>query len=489
MGKAKIFLFFLVSFVCGVGLASFGLALDSFIIFAFIIGLIVTLIFVWKYKILRLVLLCCVAIVMGIWRYGFSQPVVTDEHIAFYNGTEKKFLGKIVEEPDIRKEHVKLTVKPDNFSGKVLLNTELFPEYKYGDQLEIKCNLETPEKIEDFSYDKYLSRFGIYSICYRPYIKIVSNNNGSAILAWLYSIKGGFVQTTNRLLPEPQASFLGGLLLGAKRGIPEGLMEDFNRTGTTHIVAISGYNITIIAVLMLSLCKNIGIPRKQAFWVIIIALLFFMLITGAQASVVRAVIMGIVVLIAKQLGRLSRITNALILTAVIMLIINPKILIFDAGFQLSFLATMGLIYLSPLLEKLFTWLPEKFQIKESFLATLSATIFTLPLILFQFGRLSIVALVVNVLILPVIPVSMGLGFGAGLLSSIWLPIGKIFAWAVWLLLSYIIKIVELFSILPFASVEIPEVSWVILVLGYLLLIIGMKFFSKKQNRSPEIKTT
>ncbi|MBU1952216.1 ComEC/Rec2 family competence protein, partial [Patescibacteria group bacterium] len=322
-----------------------------------------------------------------------------------------------------------------------------------------------------------------------PYIKIVSNNNGSAILAWLYSIKGGFVQTTNRLLPEPQASFLGGLLLGAKRSIPEGLMEDFNRTGTTHIVAISGYNITIIAVLMLSLCKNIGIPRKQAFWVIIIALLFFMLITGAQASVVRAVIMGIVVLIAKQLGRLSRITNALILTAVIMLIINPKILIFDAGFQLSFLATMGLIYLSPLLEKLFTWLPEKFQIKESFLATLSATIFTLPLILFQFGRLSIVALVVNVLILPVIPVSMGLGFGAGLLSSIWLPIGKIFAWAVWLLLSYIIKIVELFSILPFASVEIPEVSWVILVLGYLLLIIGMKFFSKKQNRSPEIKTT
>lgn len=394
----------------------------------------------------------------------------------------------IVEEPDIRKEHVKLTIKPNNYSGKVLLNTTLFPEYKYGDSLEIKCNLETPERIEDFAYDKYLSRYGIYSICYRPYIKIVSRDNGSAILSWLYSIKRGFVQTSNKLLPEPQASFLGGLLLGAKRGIPEGLMEDFNRTGTTHIVAISGYNITIIAVLMLALCKNIGIPRKKAFWVIIIALLFFMLITGAQASVVRAVIMGIVVLIAKQLGRLSRITNALILTAVIMLIVNPKILIFDAGFQLSFLATMGLIYLSPLLEKIFSWLPEKLQIRESFLATLSATIFTLPLILFQFGRLSIVALIVNVLILPVIPISMGLGFGAGLLSSIWLPLGKIFAWAVWLILTYIIRIVELFSMIPFASIEIPNLSWVILVIGYSLLIVGMIFFSRKQHRSLKTKT-
>jgi len=436
---------------------------------------------------MRLVLLCCIAIVMGIWRYDLSQPSITDKHIAFYNGTEKTFSGKIVEEPDIRKEHVKLTIKPDNFAGKVLLNTALFPEYKYGDFLEIKCNLETPEKIEDFAYDKYLSRFGIYSICYRPYIRIVSHKNGSAILSWLYDIKGGFVETINKLLPEPQASFLGGLLLGAKRGIPEGLMEDFNRTGTTHIVAISGYNITIIAVLMLALCKNVGIPRKKAFWIIILALLFFLLITGAQASVVRAVIMGIVVLIAKQLGRLSRITNALILTAVIMLIINPKILIFDAGFQLSFLATMGLIYLSPLLEKPLSWLPEKFQIRESFLATLSATIFTLPLILFQFGRLSIVALVVNVLILPVIPISMGLGFGAGLLSSIWMPLGKIFAWAVWLILTYIIRIVELFSMVPFASIIIPELSWVMLVFGYVLLVAGMRFFSSKRKRLFETK--
>ncbi|MFA6272808.1 MAG: ComEC/Rec2 family competence protein, partial [Patescibacteria group bacterium] len=347
MGKSKIFLYFLISFICGIGIASFGIKLDSFFMYTLFIGLTVFLIFVWQKKLWRLLLLCLFAIVFGIWRYNLSQPVISEKHIAFYNGSEKEFRGTIIEEPDMRKEQAKLTVRPEGFSGKVLLNTELFPEYQYGDLLEIKCSLEAPEKIEDFAYDKYLSRYGVYSICYRPYLKVISKNNGSSILSRMYVIKSKFMQAINRMLPEPQTSFLGGLLLGAKRGIPTDLMENFSRTGTTHIVAISGYNITIIGVLLLAFCKNIAIPRKQAFWIIIITLLFFMLITGAQSSVVRAVTMGIIVLIAKQLGRLSRITNVLVLAAVIMLLVNPKILLFDAGFQLSFLATMGLIYLSP----------------------------------------------------------------------------------------------------------------------------------------------
>ncbi|MFA6272423.1 MAG: ComEC/Rec2 family competence protein [Patescibacteria group bacterium] len=482
MGKSKIFLYFLISFICGIGIASFGINFDPFFVYALFIGLTVFLIFLWQKKLWRLLLLCLLAIVLGIWRYDLSQPIISEKHIAFYNGSEKEFRGIVIEEPDVRKEQAKLTVRPEDFSGKVLLNTELFPEYQYGDRLEIKCNLEAPEKIEDFAYDKYLSRFGIYSICYRPYLKVISKNNGSVILSRMYGIKNKFTQTINQQLPEPQTSFLGGLLLGAKRGIPDDLMEDFSRTGTTHIVAISGYNITIIAVLLLALCKNIAIPRKQAFWIIIVTLLFFMLITGAQSSVVRAVTMGVIILIAKQLGRLSRITNVLVLAAVIMLLVNPKILIFDAGFQLSFLATMGLIYLSPLLERTFAWLPNIFQIRESFIATTSATIFTLPLILYQFGRLSVVAILVNILILPVIPFAMGVGFLTGLLSLIYPPLGTVFSSIVWLLLTYIIQVVKLFSNLPFASINISEFSQALLVVGYLLIVVLMIFFTKRKKR-------
>jgi competence protein ComEC len=297
----------------------------------------------------------------------------------------------------------------------------------------------------------------------------------------MLGIKNNFIQNINRQLSEPQSSFLGGLLLGAKRGIPDELMENFNRTGTTHIVAISGYNITIIAVLLLAVCRNLGVPRQRAFWLIIIALVFFMLITGAQSSVVRAVVMGIVMLIAKQLGRLSRITNTLVLTAVIMLICNPKILLFDAGFQLSFLATAGLIYLSPLLERPFAWLPNHFQIRESFIATASATIFTLPLILFQFGRLSLVAVIVNILILPVIPFAMGVGFLSGLFSYIFQPLATVLSWIVWLMLSYIIQVAKIFSQLSFASIDIPGVSLSVLIIGYLVVITPVMIITRKQN--------
>ncbi|MFA6391601.1 MAG: ComEC/Rec2 family competence protein [Patescibacteria group bacterium] len=489
MGKSRIFLYFLVSFICGIGIASFGADIDPFFTYVLFFGLTVVLVFIWQKKLWRLLLLCLLGIIIGIWRFNLSKPNISEQHIAFYNGSEKEFRGIIIEEPDVRKEQVKLTVRPESHAGKVLLNTQLFPEYQYGDRLEIKCNLEAPEKIEDFAYDKYLSRFGVYSICYRPKIKVISQNNGSRVLSHMFGIKNKFIQNINRQLPEPQSSFLGGLLLGAKRGIPDDLMENFNRTGTTHIVAISGYNITIIAVLLLSACKNLSIPRKRAFWLIVTALLFFMLITGAQSSVVRAVVMGIVMLIAKQLGRLSRITNTLVLTAVIMLVINPKVLIFDAGFQLSFLATMGLIYLSPMLEKIFTRLPNIFQIRESFIATTSATIFTLPLILFQFGRLSVVAILVNILILPIIPFAMGVGFLTGLLSFIFPPLATVFSWIVWLMLAYIIKVVELFSDLQFASINISEFSLAMLIAGYLLIAVLMIIVARRQKRFDELQMT
>jgi competence protein ComEC len=199
--------------------------------------------------------------------------------------------------------------------------------------------------------------------------------------------------------------------------------------------------------------------------------------------------MGIVMLIAKQLGRLSRITNTLVLTAVIMLVINPKVLIFDAGFQLSFLATMGLIYLSPMLEKIFTRLPNIFQIRESFIATTSATIFTLPLILFQFGRLSVVAILVNILILPIIPFAMGVGFLTGLLSFIFPPLATVFSWIVWLMLAYIIKVVELFSDLQFASINISEFSLAMLIAGYLLIAVLMIIVARRQKRFDELQMT
>jgi len=491
--KAKIFLIVCLAFIVGVGIGSF-VSIPFLILYGVsLIGLVIAVLS-WGNRKVRVVGLCLIFCVLGMLRYELSLPQATEHDIQFYNDQKVRFLGVVKSEPDVRKNHVKLTIKavqgiegaPKEIGGNILIKTSLYPEYHYGDLLDITCQLQAPEPLEfetsagirTFNYDKYLARFDIYSVCYRPKVELVGHEYGNVIMACLLNIKSSFMRAVQQSLPEPQASFLGGLILGAKKAIPDDLMESFNRTGTTHIVALSGYNITIIAVLILNMCKHLWISRKGAFWVSLGAITFFVLIAGAQASILRAGIMGLLVLLATQLGRASRITNVLALAAVVMLIINPKVLVFDAGFQLSFLATIGLVYVSPRLEKFFRWVPVAFEIRGSLLATLSATIMTLPLILFQFGRLSIVAPLVNVLILPTIPIAMAFGFVTGLLAIIWLPLGQMFGWIVWTILSYIIFMVEAFAKFNFASFDIGQISWLWLAVGYSLL--SFFIFRKKK---------
>ncbi|MFZ5364083.1 MAG: ComEC/Rec2 family competence protein, partial [Patescibacteria group bacterium] len=179
--------------------------------------------------------------------------------------------------------------------------------------------------------------------------------------------------------------------------------------------------------------------------------------------------MGLIVLFATQVGRISKITNALLLAATAMLIFNPKILAFDVGFQLSFVATIGLVYLSPILEKYFEKLPSIFGAKESFTTTMSAIILTLPLILYNFGRVSFIAPVANILILPAIPLAMGIGSIAVLGGLIYSGLGQIVGWFAWLVLSYIIKATEFLAVIPWASGEAGKMHWIFLIIFYFLI--------------------
>ncbi len=481
MSKAKTFFIICIAFVIGVGIRSF-LPVPFIVLYCAGLSGAVVSILAWKNPKIRIIGLCLIAVAVGVVRYDFSEPRVESHDIQFYNGNQVRIIGVVNQEPDTRQNHVKLTVSvikgiegvEELVSGKMLVRTTLYPEYNYGDALDISCTLEAPGPLEFetesgiriFRYDNYLARFGIYSLCYRPKISILATHYGNPIMESLLSMKAHFTKAIQQTLAEPYAAFLGGLVLGTKKSIPDNLMESFNRTGTTHIVALSGYNITIIAVLIMNICKQLWISRKNAFWVSLGAITFFVTITGAQASVMRAGIMGMLVLLATQVGRMSRITNTLALAAVVMVMVNPRVLVFDAGFQLSFFATIGLVYISPRLERFFKWMPNVFEIRTSLVATLSATLMTLPLILFQFGRLSVVAPLVNVLILPAIPIAMAVGFIAAVVTFIWIPAGQIIGWIVWCILSYIIVIVEWFSTLDFASFAIGNVSWVWLVAGY-----------------------
>lgn len=485
MSKSKIFFYSCLFFIVGVGLASY-LSLPLWAAFAILVAGCGFLFWGWPAssadrpgnKKFIIIGLGGIFLFLGMFRFAASIPAGDQDQISFYNGQEKNFVGIVAAEPDTRDNGVKLKIKSERVEidggwlavwGNILVNARLYPAYRYGDELEIKCKLQKPEPIEDFAYDKYLAKENVYSLCYWPEIKFLKSGEGNKIVAGVLWAKEKLVATVNRILPEPHAAFLGGLLYGAKRGIPADLTEKFNITGTTHIVAISGYNITILAVLLLQITKSIGIGRKKSFWIALAGILFFVILTGAASSVVRAAVMGLLVLIATQVGRTSKITNALLLAAAVMLVFNPKILAFDVGFQLSFTATIGLVFLSPIFEKYFEKLPSMFGVKESLATTMSAIVLTLPLILYNFGRVSFIAPLANILILPVIPFAMALGSLAVLGGIIYLGLGRIIGWLAWLVLSYIIKVVEILAAIPWASGEAGKIHWIFLIIFYLLI--------------------
>ncbi len=499
---SKIFLLCLIFFVLGVGVVSF-IDVDFVVLYLVFLILIVFLIIFWQKKNYKTIALFGVFFILGALRLEFSKPNFENpKYLAHYNGQEVTVEGFIVQEPDIRLDHQKLTIsvkylntqnksenhesfyeKSKEAKGRLLIKTGLYPEYKYGDLLRIFCQIQEPEPIENFSYDKYLARYDIYSVCWRGRIEKIDSNQGNKIMSVIFFIKLKFMDSVNRIISEPYAAFLSGLLVGARRGIPDYLLEAFNRTGTTHIIAISGSNITIIAAVIIGFMQFLGISRKRSFWWISFGILIFVIMTGATASVVRAGIMGIFVLLAKQLGRSSRATNALVFTAFIMLVVNPKILMFDAGFQLSFLATVGLVYINPIIQKYFENFSELFGLKEALITTLSAMVTTTPLILYQFGRLSIVAPVANVLILPIIPATMAIGFIAGFFGIFSQFIGEAFAWPAWILLEYMVRVSETLSSWKFASIDLGSFHWILMLAFYSVIFWVVWVFRYKNKIS------
>lgn len=299
----------------------------------------------------------------------------------------------------------------------------------------------------------------------------------------LFYLKSRFETTLEAVLPEPFSSLEMGLILGTKAKLPKDLLFAFSVVGITHIIALSGYNISIIA-------DNLGkffrlIWPKLSFWLSLIFIWLFVIMTGAMPSVVRAAIMGCLALLAYKVGRRRETGRILILTALFMVCQNPTILKKDVGFQLSFLATIGLIYFSSLLKNFlnrFSFFRTSFwpdSVKEAFLATISAQIFVLPLLLFYFKKLSLIAPLCNVLILPIIPYTMLLGFLAGIFGLIWQGFGEVFAFLAYPFLKYIVFLSETFSKIPGAYFNISKFHFSFIVIYYFILIFLIWLWRKR----------
>lgn len=423
---------------------------------------------------------CLVFISFGFGQLRYQASDKSGDQTAFESkiGQDVSLSGVVSDEPERKEDYARFVL--NSGKTKILIYAQKYPRYEYGDKLKISGLLKKPENFsEDFSWRDYLAKGGIYYEIFYPRIEFVSGGNGNFVKQKLFYIKNKFLSAISSAVPEPHASFLGGITIGAKDGLPKNLQEEFRTTGMAHVVALSGYNITIVAGTIMTVLSFL--PRYFAVSGGVAGVILFAIMTGGSATVLRASIMALLALFAKTSGRIYTASWALFVAGFFMILQNPKILRFDASFQLSFMATLGLIYLSPIAENWFKFVPQKFKLKEMTIATVSAQIFVLPLLVYKTGVFSVVSLPVNFLILPFIPLTMFFGFTTGVSGMISGVLSAPFGWVSYILTQYELWIVGVFSKLPFASVTIQNFSLAFLFLAYVVLgfFIVIARFQKK----------
>ena len=410
----------------------------------------------------------------GAWRYDATLPPIEPQGIATYNdGEAVRFRAVVSGELDERGTSVRLRLSArevfdgqwQNTSGAVLMRAGLFPQYDYGDLLEVTGKLETPPTLEDFDYREYLARHGVYSTIAYPKATLLATGQGNPLWAGLYDLRADLGSALTDALPEPEASLAEGILLGRRTSLPPSLSQAFNDTGTSHLLAVSGYNVTLVAGLFIAgLAWLIG--RRRAAWLALAAIVGYAFLVGGQPSVQRAAVMGSLYVAATALGRQSGALPALALAGAGMTAFDPQ-LVKDASFQLSFASALGLIVFAPALRARLEAallggadddrLPGALRAAVELLAvTVAAVAFTLPIVAVDFGRISLVALPANLLTVPTFPLIMitaALTAVGGMISS---TVGAVLGWLTWPAVAYLRAVVEAMADVPSAAVSIDS---------------------------------
>jgi competence protein ComEC len=473
--KDRIFYGICFGFMIGVLLRSFFIVNFYFTILILVIALVVGLfshLSKLKWGIVGAVFVF--AVTLGIFRFNFAdnRPPETFESQV---GERVTLTGEIVDEPDIRENNEKLIIEvvDGNEKTKVLVTTPFGTDYKYGDEVNFSGKLQKPENFTTdqgkvFDYINYLKKDGILYVMNYGNIEVVSSGNGNFIKSTLFSLKEKFLEKINFVIPMPENLLMGGLILGEKAAFSAELRQQFIDTGTIHIVALSGYNVTIVAEWFMKLFKFLSPSAGISMGIVLIWL--FVLMTGLGSTAVRAGIMATLALIARATGRNYDVARALLLAGILMILINPFVLVYDVSFQLSFIATVAVIFLAPRIEKYFQWVTDKFELRDIVSVTCAAYVFVLPFVLYKMGNLSFVALPANILILPFIPFTMLLGFITGFVGLLWhvfaVPVGFIS----FLFLHYELGVIGFFSHLPFASITLPNFPLLLTLLIYMYFI-------------------
>lgn len=432
----------------------------------------------------RWVSLSALCLLLGGLRVLIAQPLLGPLHIEQWaDGAERTLIGYVAEEPrrdDFGQKVVVAvthTVTPERLSpaeGRILVRLPPYPPYFPGDRLQLEGRLSRPDparRAGEFDYRAYLARQNIFVIMNRPTaIRQLDTPAGDWGISAISRFREHCRRIVLRLLHEPQAALAIGILLGIQAGLPETTRNAFAATGTSHILVVSGWNFSIAAAALTGLARLLRLPPWPAFWLSLAVMWVYAGFTGASAAVVRAAMMASLALLARTVERQSEPWRLLLAACWLLTLINPYTL-WDLGFQLSALATASLFAFGKPVD---VWLdqmhwpthPISAAMREALGATLAAQVLTLPLMLYHFGNLSLIAPLANILIVPIVPFAMLLGGCALIGGLIWLPLGQWLALGAWLPLSWINNVVTILSQPAWAVVSFPTFPLWVLVITY-----------------------
>ena len=476
--SGKSFYVLAISFFAGVAISS--LSNSSIPLIVACVMLCICLRWVGTYVYIGGAILC----VCGFMRMEIAQ---SDNHpLDVYVGKKIELQGIICDAPQLKETSSRLCFDPDDEEDKVLVVTNRYPEFQYGDAIAIEGKLELPENFEsyeggpEFDYVSYLAKDGVRYVVYRPHIERTGEGKGGDIKKKLIEWKEFFVEKIESYFTEPESSLLSGILIGEKGSLPKDVIDDFKISGLQHILVLSGYNVTIIAESFMKMFSFLPLALGRGFGAV--SIVFFALFTGASATTIRASIMALIVLLSRSTARTYDISRALVLAAFFMVLHNPMILMFDVSFQLSFIATLGLIYVAPLISDRLWWVTEKMNIREILSSSIGTQILVVPFLMHVMGSVSLISLVTNLFVLPTIPFSMLVGFltvTSGLLSEY---AATALSWIAQIPLTYILFVADLSAKIPFASLNITMSAFALIV-SYTVIIWLLTIAWKKKNSS------
>lgn len=449
MTKAESLIYFCLSFVGGICFASFFI--DSIIleIGLVIIGLILIGAF-YTNKTVVVIGFCFMFFSLGMFLFGFNLFKIENNRLIEFNNKEVVFEGLVLNDPERGADKTQLMVDIFNNKkkiGRVLIFTDKYSPVEFGDTIKVKGTIKVPEKLDNFDYRGYLAKDQISVIMSYPSIEIVKIEN--SFLSKVYDFKKKLGERIRDNLSPQLSPILEAMILGNDQKMDKDLKNKLSVSGLSHVIAISGSHIVLFSAMLFEVLLFFGLWRKQALFGSILFTLFYVFIVGMPASAVRAGIMVGLLFLAQLVSRQSFNLRTLVIAASVMLLFNPLLLKFDLGFQLSFMAVLGIILTGPVFN---SWLDNIFRgrlkwFQEILAMTLSAQIFTLPLLISSFGYFSIISLLSNIVVLPITPILMALGILVPIL-------GPIVAIPCSILLSYLMWVVDISARIPFAVLKI-----------------------------------